>query len=68
MGFRERFITAGVAIPLALWVIFFDARLCLALCLGLQAICVQELNQLLEKTRYVYYFVLKRNPHFVQLL
>ncbi|CAM9299991.1 unnamed protein product [Laminaria digitata] len=50
MGFRERFMTAGVAIPLALWAIFCDARMCLALCLGLQAICVQELDQLLRKT------------------
>lgn len=51
MGFRERFMTAGVTIPLALWVIFYDAQMCLVLCLGLQAICVQELNQLLRKTR-----------------
>lgn len=51
MGLRERFLTAGVAIPVALWVIFYDARLCLALILGLQWICIQELAELLRKTR-----------------
>lgn len=53
MGFRERFLTAGVAIPLALWVIVFDSRLCLALVLVLQAISVQELSGLLHRTRRV---------------
>ncbi len=53
MGLRERFLTAGVAIPLALWAIAFDARLCLALVLVLQAISVQELNGLLQRTRRV---------------
>ncbi|CAN0041267.1 unnamed protein product [Pylaiella littoralis] len=51
MGLRERFLTAGVAIPLALWAIFSDALLCLSLVLVLQAICVQELNELLRRTR-----------------
>lgn len=51
MGLRERFLTAGVAIPLALWAIFYDAWLCLVLVLCLQAICVQELNDLLRRTR-----------------
>lgn len=51
MGVRERFITAGVAIPLALWFVVYDARSCLALVLGLQAICIQELSELLRRTR-----------------
>lgn len=52
MGLRERFLTAGVAIPLAVWAIFNDARLCLSLVLVLQAICVQELSELLRRTRW----------------
>lgn len=52
MGLRERFLTAGVAIPLALWAIFYDARLCLSLILVLQAICVHELSDLLGRTRF----------------
>lgn len=51
MGLRERFLTAGAAVPLALWAIFYDARLCLSLVLVLQAICVQELHGLLRRTR-----------------
>lgn len=51
MGLRERFLTAGVAVPLSLWTIFYDARLCLSLVLVLQAICVQELHELLRRTR-----------------
>lgn len=51
MGLRERFLTAGVAVPLALWAILYDARLCLSLVLVLQAICVQELHELLRRTR-----------------
>eukprot|EP00903_Cladosiphon_okamuranus_P017954 g16519.t1 len=51
MGLRERFLTAGVAVPLALCAIFYDARLCLSLVLVLQAICVQELHELLRRTR-----------------
>ncbi|CAM9493584.1 unnamed protein product [Ascophyllum nodosum] len=50
MGLRERFLTAGVAIPLALWAIFFDSFSCLVLALGLQAICIHELVELLRKT------------------
>lgn len=51
MGLRERFLTAGVAVPLALWAILYDARLCLSLVLVLQAICIQELHELLRRTR-----------------
>lgn len=52
MGLRERLLTAGVALPLVLWFILYDARLCLALALALQAVCIQELGGLLRKTRY----------------
>ncbi|CBN74856.1 Phosphatidate cytidylyltransferase [Ectocarpus siliculosus] len=51
MGLRERFLTAAVALPLALWAIFHDAWLCLSLVLVLQAVCVQEVGELLRRTR-----------------
>lgn len=53
MGFRERFLTAGVAVPLSLWFIAYDAWLCLSLVLVLQAISVHELSRLLHRTRRV---------------
>ncbi|CAN0013256.1 unnamed protein product [Ectocarpus fasciculatus] len=51
MGLRERLLTAAVALPLALWAIFHDAWLCLSLVLVLQAVCVQEMGELLRRTR-----------------
>eukprot|EP00752_Nemacystus_decipiens_P006315 g5694.t1 len=51
MGLRNRFLTAVVGVPLALWAILYDALLCLSLVLVLQAICVQELHELLRRTR-----------------
>lgn len=52
MGFRERFLTAGVAIPLALWAILYHELSFLALALALQGVCIHELTVLLANTRY----------------
>lgn len=51
MGLRERLLTAGVAIPVALWAIYYDPHSFLVLAMGLQAICIHELIELLRKTR-----------------
>ncbi|CAM9524398.1 unnamed protein product, partial [Ectocarpus sp. 4 AP-2014] len=51
MVLRERLLTAAVALPLAVWAILHDGWLCLSLVLVLQAVCVQEVGELLRRTR-----------------